>query len=271
MEYRLVAIRAFLIGAISPTAMAATTIPIEIVEGNNFASLFIGSTQLKAHIDTGGYQTLGLSPAALERVKVQFTGTFTTRTDGTGNKFSQREFIVPQLRLGGQVFHNVRGYERLQAASGGFGGAAFDALIGRDFLKQFTVVVDYPRRRFELHDPAVGASVCGRPTAKLTQNVDGFFASTVETDHGPLQLVWDTGARGASFVQESVAAERELPLKDDAYLTKRFAVGPKDLGPLELVPIALSGFPDIDGLIGIRIFASHRICFDFRELTVSVQ
>ena len=262
-----------LVPVVADAASEPKVIAIRIVDGNNIADLVIGATSLKAHIDTGGYKTLGVIPEALGLLDIRFEAETETRTDGGGAKFTGRTFIVPQLTLGGHVFHDVPGYERKQRTDGSFGGVAlFDALIGRDFLRQFAVVVvDYPNGRFELYAEADVIAVCGTRTAPLKFDPDGFWVSTVTTDHGPLELIWDTGAMGASFIQEKLVRERALPITNDAYLTRKFLLGDKDLGPIELVPLPLDGVATLDGLIGISVFADHRVCFDLRGGSVSVR
>ena len=268
----LFAVAAMLAGSLFiRSVFAAIVIPIEIVDGNNVADLTIGKMTLKAHIDTGGHGTVGISPQAVATLQVRFTGAVTSRTDGSGAQFQQREFIIASLKLGGHVFRNVKGYERLQAASGNFGGAPFDALIGRDFLTLYTVVVDYPQKRFELHDRWDGRNVCGIPTAAMRDNAVGLWLTEVVTDHGRLSFAWDTGAKGASFIQERIVTERGLPLSDEVYRTQKFIIGSRNIGPLELVPLPLNGVADIDGLIGISVFASHRVCFDFARHLVSLR
>ena len=267
----------FILSAVLPTVTAAASppkiIPIRIVEGNNIADLIIGRTALRAHIDTGGYKTLGVVPEALDGLDVRFKAGTETRTDGSGAKFSGRTFTVPQLTLGGHVFHDVPGYERKQQTDGNFGGpTAFDALIGRDFLRQFAVVViDYPNGQFELYEEASATDVCGTRLAPLKFDASGFWVSTVTTDHGPLELIWDTGAKGASFIQEKLVTGRVLPVMNDAYLTRKFLLGELDLGPIELVPLPLDGVASLDGLIGISVFGNHRVCFDLRGGGVSVR
>jgi hypothetical protein len=248
------------------------TIPVETVEGNNIASVEAGGTALRVHIDTGGFKTVGVTTDALSRMSVQFLPETIERPDGSGTRFRGRTFVIPELKLGGQVFRKVRGYERKQAASGVFGGPPpFDAIIGREFLAPYTVVVDYPQRRIELHARDAGERVCGKGTVPFRTSAEGFWLSKVETDHGTFEMIWDTGSRGASFIQERRVAERGLPIKDEAYLTQRFQIGARDFGPIELVPIPLTGFPGIDGTFGISIFADHRVCFDGERSVVSIQ
>jgi hypothetical protein len=248
------------------------TIPVVIVEGNNIATVQVGGTTLRAHIDTGGFKTFGVTTDALSRMSVRFLPGTIERPDGSGAKFKGRTFIVPELKLGDRVFRDVHGYERKQAASGTFGGPPpFDAIIGREFLAPYTVVVDYPRRRIELHSLDAGGRVCGQATVPFRTTPDGLWLSKVDTDHGTFEMAWDTGSRGASFVQERLVGERALPIKDDAYLTQRFRIGSRELGPVELVPIPLTGLPTLDGTFGISVFATHRVCFDGRRNIVSIR
>jgi hypothetical protein len=247
-------------------------IPVDIIDGNNIATAQVGDSTLRIHIDTGGYKTIGVTPSALDRLNVRFTSAAVVRTDGAGVKHAGRTFVIPEIALGGASFRDVPGFERKQATSGDFGGPApFDAVIGRDFLVNYTVVVDYPDRRFELYSPDAGPQICGSPTATMKTTSDGLWTSEVTTDHGRFEMVWDTGAGGASFIQERLVRRLELPIRDDAYITETFRIGRTKLGPTELVPIPLDGIADVDGLIGISVFASHRICFDFASRTVSVQ
>jgi hypothetical protein len=250
---------------------AVTLVPIELKDGNNFATVWIGDVALRAIIDTGGYHTVGISPEAVAKLKVYFTGTVIERTDGSGAKFKGRDFRISELKLGDGVFHNVLGFERREAAGGDFGGPPlFDAVIGRDFLERYVVVVDYVQHRFELHPASRGRAVCGPPTSAITPNADGIMFSAIETDTGSLKFGWDTGAT-ISVIQKSLATARQLTLgKDDFYSTHRFSLGQLDVGPLEMVALNLPGVPDVDGLIGFNFFEKHRVCFDYAHGTVSV-
>jgi hypothetical protein len=253
-------------------AVEPIVIPIEVVDGNNIATAQIGDSTIRVHIDTGGYKSIGVTPGALDRLPVRFTSAPSVRTDGAGAKYSGRSFVIPDMRLGGATFDDIPGFERKQAASGDFGGPQlFDAVLGRDFLVNHTVVVDYPNKRIELHALDAGPTVCKTPTASMIATPEGLWTSMMTTDHGQFVMVWDTGARGASFIQERLVGQRALPIRDDAYATSKFQLGQVDLGPAELVPIPLDGFPHVDGLIGINVFALHRVCFDFANRVVSVQ
>jgi hypothetical protein len=64
---------------------------------------------------------------------------------------------------------------------------------------------------------------------------------------------------------------RGLPLKDDFYATRRFALEHFEAGDMDLVSSEVFGIPDLDGLIGFNFFEHRRVCFDYARHTVSVR
>jgi hypothetical protein len=254
----------------APAGEGAIVVPLYVVDGRYVTDLRVGSTTLRTHVDTGGVGAVGVFPPALARLTVEYTGATSARTDGAGQRWVGRAFVIPSLRFGDATFTRVPGYERREAADGNFGGRApYDAVVGRDLLERYTVVVDYPQRRLELHPREAGPRVCTGAHTTLFRLARGFWASEVVTDHGSLILVWDTGATGASFVKDRVAASLSLPLRDGAYGTARFAIGEADLGPTALRPLKIGGALDADGMIGSDVFARHRVCFDLQRGIVS--
>jgi predicted aspartyl protease len=248
-------------------ASDAVVIPVELKGGNNFTTIRIGDLNLKTIIDTGGWLNIAIAPDAVEKLRVHFTGTVTEANNATGNHYkSLREFRIPALQLGGVTFRNILGYERPQAANGDRG----EASIGRGFLERYTVVVDYPHQRFELYAASRAREVCGAATAVMLPIEDGFMFSSIQTDDGPMNLGWDTGAN-YSIVQKSIANARRLRLTQVFYSTRRFALDQFEAGAMRLVAIELPGLPNLDGLIGYNFFERHRVCFDYTRRTVSVQ
>jgi len=246
-------------------------IPVELQDGNNFTTLRIGGLKLRTIVDTGAWHAIGITSAALTRLHVRFTGTTTERIYGSGEKLEGRDFRIPTLQIGGVTFHDLTGFEIREAPGGDLGGPPpFDAVIGRDFLAHYTVVVDYPRRRFELYPAARARAVCGPATTTMLPSQAGIMFSTVRTDAGVMNLGWDTGATH-SVVQKAVAVLRGLPLKDDFYSTRRFALDHFEAGDMDLVSIDVAGVPDLDGLIGFNFFEHRRVCFDYARHTVSVR
>jgi Aspartyl protease len=253
-------------------ASDAIVIPVELKGGNNFTTVRIGDVDLKTIIDTGGWLDIAIAPEIVAKLHVRFTGTVTEATNGGGSTSQGlREFRIPAMQLGGVTFRNILGHERPQAANGDIDRRPpFDATLGRGFLERYTVVVDYPHQRFKLYPALRARKVCGAATAAILPTQDGFMFSSIQTDNGPMNLGWDTGAN-YSFVQESLAKARQLKITDVFYSTHRFALGQFDAGAMRLVAIDLSGLPTLDGLIGYNFFEKHRVCFDYVRRTVSVR
>jgi Aspartyl protease len=249
---------------------AAVVIPVELEDGNNFATVRINGVKLRTVIDTGGWHAIGIVPDALAKLHVQFTGKTTELADSAGSRYQGREFRIASMQLGGVTFHDVLGFERRAADGADPEAPEFDAVIGSDFLEHYTVVVDYPHKRFELYPTISAQAVCGPATAPMLPSEDGIMFSTIRTDSGVMNLGWDTGAT-FSVLQKTVATLRGLPLKDDFYATRRFALDHFDAGGMELVSIDMAGVPDLDGLIGYNFFEHHRVCFDYAGHTVSVR
>jgi hypothetical protein len=71
--------------------------------------------------------------------------------------------------------------------------------------------------------------------------------SGIQTDDGPMNLGWDTGAN-YSFVKKSLASARRPGLNEVFYTTRRFELDQFDAGPMRLVAVDLAGLPALDGL-----------------------
>jgi hypothetical protein len=249
---------------------AAVVIPVELEDGNNLATVRVNGVKLRTVIDTGGWHAIGIVPDALAKLHVQFTGKTTELADSAGGRYEGREFRIASMQLGGVTFHDVLGFERRAAGGADLEAPEFDAVIGSDFLEHYTVVVDYPHKRFELHPATSAHAVCGAATATMLPSEDGIMFSTIRTDSGVMNLGWDTGAT-YSVLQKTVATLRGLPLKDDFYATRRFALDHFDAGGMDLISVDMAGVPDLDGLIGFNFFEHHRVCFDYVGHTVSVR
>jgi hypothetical protein len=260
---------AFLLLYCCGVCVAQTVVPLEVEDDNYLATLRIGEVHLKAVLDTSGRYAIAISPEALEKLQVRFSGGTVERSGMGGEKFRGRSFVIPSMELGGTIFLSVDGVERRHLGSES-GELPYEAVIGGAFLEHYTVVVDYPQRRFELEPPARGPAVCGPSTAPMLPTQNGTMFTTVRTDSGVMNLGWSTGST-YSVVQKTVTYLRGLTLKDGFYATKRFVLERVDAGPAEMVSIDVPGIPDLDGLIGFDFFERYRVCFDYARGTVNVQ
>lgn len=250
-------------------AHEVTVIPIRLQGEGHLAIVRIDDISLNAIIDTSGYHAVGISPSALQRLRVRYSSGAVERIDGEGHRFRGREFQIDRLRLGDTVFENVRGFERLEHDSGAFGGSPFEVSIGRDFLQHFTVVIDYPNNQIELHRYRAVPGVCRGSVADLRQSAGGIHYSVVTTADGPMRLAWDTGA-AYSIIQQDLVRARGLDSADGRFTT-RLAIGARSLGAHRMIVMSLPGVPDIDGLLGANFFARHRVCVDYGRRQVHVR
>jgi hypothetical protein len=253
----------------SGACLAQTLVPLELEDDNYLATLRIGDAHLKAVLDTSGRYAIAITPEALDKLQVRFSGNTVERTGTGGEKFRGRQFVIPSMELGGTIFLSVDGFERRHAGSEP-GDAPYEAVIGGAFLEHYAVVVDYPQRRLELEPPARGPAVCGPASAPMLPTQNGIMFTTVRTDSGVMNLGWSTGST-YSVVQKTVTYLRGLALKDGFYATRRFSLERIEAGPMEMVSIDVPGIPDLDGLIGFDFFERYRVCFDYEHHTVSVQ
>lgn len=248
---------------------AQTVVPLELEDGNYLTKLRIGNSRLRAVLDTSGRYGIAITPEALAKLKVRFSGDTPTRTGMGGETFRGRDFVIPSVEIGGTIFLNVDGFERRHEESGAFGSGAYDAVIGGAFLEHQTVVIDYPGRRFELYPPGRTPPGC-EATAPMLPTQNNIEFTTVKTDNGVMNLGWSSGST-YSVVQKTVVGLRGLKLKDGFYSTRRFSLEHFDAGPVDMVEIDVPGIPDLDGLIGFDFFERYRVCFDYTHHTVSVR
>jgi len=269
MKALLLGCATFLAGFTAASGRAEIIVPVEIAHGNAIARATINGVPLKLVIDLGGLGSLSLKPDAIARTKAVPLPATISQTDALGHTSERRTFNVSRLELGNARFRDTVAHE----AGGHVANAPGDGLIGRDFLKQFVVVFDYPSRVVTLYSPkerkAADAACTGDPVPTIP-DPDGIIVSMAVSDHGPMTMLWDTGAT-YSFVKAKVAAERHLPIRDETYTTKRFALGARDFGPLELVALDMKEPANVDGYIGYNFFASHVVCVDALGPQVTVR
>src|SRR5690242_8106208 len=84
---------AFLLSS-ATQAHEVTIIPIRSDGAGHIATVQINDVPLTAIIDTSGYHTIGISPAALRKLNVRYGAGAVERIDGEGHRFPGREFRV---------------------------------------------------------------------------------------------------------------------------------------------------------------------------------
>jgi len=251
---------ALLASLTAANVLAGIIIPIEIAQGNAVARATIDGVPLKLAIDLGGLGSLSLKADAIARTGVKSLPGTISQTDALGHTAERRTFNVARLELGNAAFQDIVAHEAAGYAASGAG----DGMIGRDFLKQFVVVFDYPAHLVTLYSPherRAADLACKGEVVRTIPDPDGIIVSVAVSDHGALRMLWDTGA-SYSFVKASVAATHHLPIRGETYLTRHFVLGARDFGPLELVSLDIKEPASVDGYIGNNFFQSHVVCVD---------
>ncbi|HKS15993.1 MAG TPA: hypothetical protein VJU16_01705 [Planctomycetota bacterium] len=253
-----------------PAPEGIVRIPLILERGLPWVDVRIGERTLRLLVDLGGFDTVALSPASLEGMHVTWTGRTRTTYSAMGRMASAREYELPSMVLGGVVFNAVRGTEDvLQGEERPANRAGY---IGLGLLQRFNLVIDYPERELVLLWPDVAPppdyDVPSWPSTEFGAGVNGVI-STVVVDGSPRRLVWDTGASHCvlkSGLQGAAPKEGKHPV----FTAKRFEVGGRDLGPVELVLLDFKQ-PPADGFIGYSFFAKHAVHVDFRKRRLAVR
>ena len=134
-----------------PSQFESTEVPIHFTKEDNspsyaYIDVLVNTVKLRLFIDTGhGYGTVSLPPAVLNELDVIYTGETRENHDFKGDEYNSRQYLIPNIRIGSLVLHDLPGYElftRYDDTSG---------LIGLVLLNQFNVLIDYPNRKFGLY------------------------------------------------------------------------------------------------------------------------
>lgn len=246
-------------------------LPLTLTRNNPVTNIEVAGHEIKIVVDTGG-GVLGLSREALTQAgAVELAGEPTIWTDAQGQAHEARRFRVPQIRVGGRLFTNLDAIEAETIPN----GPPVPNVLGREFLRQFIVIMDYPGRVMTLLSPettdakaeAIGCKGTRVPF-EPTPTEPGLAISRVKVDGATLRLGWDTGATYSSLPAGVVTAY-QLPVapavgqKPPFYNTKRLIIGGSDFGPLEFVVLPLELPSDFDGMLGYNVFAKHVVCLNY--------
>jgi hypothetical protein len=240
----------------------------------------VGGQPLQAIVDISGGDADGaltLSKEAIESAKGLNLGTAVAK-DAHGNEFTRPRFKVSGVTIGGHTFQDIRVVEAVAPAADG--GPPVPNAIGKHFLSQYFVVVDYARATISLwppdnKDPA--RTSCGltripmKPTAE-----DRLAVSDFDTPSGRVRLLWDT-ANIHSMLPEKIAEKLRLvtethgPNSPQFYRSKTLSAAGQDLGPLEFVVLPLEFPSDFEGTLGGNFFEHRVVCFDYQRREIRVR
>ena len=252
---------------------------ITITRSNPVTTITVGGQTIQAIVDTGGDVdgALTLSKEVIESVRGLSQGNVVTN-DAFGRELTRPLFKIPVATIGGHAFQGVTVVQAPVRSAGE--EPPVPNAIGRQFLDQYFVVVDYAGGSITLWPPGTknpAGSNCGRTRIPMQHSEEDRLAvSDFETTSGRVRLGWDTGAT-YSMLAETTAEKLQLatavrgPNSPTFYQSKMLAAAGQDLGPLELVVLPIKISSGVDGMLGRNFFEQHVVCLDYQRREVRVR
>lgn len=249
-------------------------LPIQLIQSNAVTEITVGSRRIQAGIDTGGggidlpadvIREAGGIP--LEKVQ--------QGRDAYGRDVPAPLFKVPAINIGGRTFRNVV-VAQVEHQEGD--GPPVAASIGRHFLHDFFIVIDYPHAAINLwpRNAKAADAGCGDTHIRMekTKGESHLVVSTFATPAGPLKLLWDTGAT-YSVLKDAVAQELHLDLVTQGdtpfFRPGMISAAGQDFAPLEFVVLPVQPPADVQGFLGANFFSTHVVCMDYRRREILVR
>ncbi len=257
----------------APYGMASTVISIE---GKSFPII----------LDTGAKKYgLILTKEALKKIHVHFTGKVICSNSVTG-KHCEREFIVPEVKLGSFTVKNVEGI----LVKHFWGGddqdfkvteASRNGLLGYALLSKFNLLLDYKNSKLTLVKPA-NIPTQYDVTKWNAIPFDDHLHTKLNADGKQLTFSWDTGAlpsiisrKTAAFFKQ-VHCPKDNPFKEPMDTCFRVVISSLTTGD-EFISnnswFSVTDIPDnapFDGLIGSNFYMDNLVYFDFDHRKIYV-
>jgi hypothetical protein len=265
--------------AVAPQRPDPIRLPLTFIQSLPVTTITVGGRAVQAIVDTSGGDADGaltLSKEVIESAGGVSLGT-AVANDALGHEFTRPRFKVTGVTIGSHTFQNIRVVQALVPAGGD--GPPVPNAIGKHFLSQYFVVVDYEGASISLWPPDTknpGDVDCGHTRIPMAPTVEDRLAvSDFDTASGRVRLLWGTG-NGYSMLPETVAEKLRLatvtrgPNSPRFYQSKTLFAAGQDLGPLEFVVLPLKLPRDFEGILGGNFFEQHVVCFDYKRREVRV-
>ncbi len=218
---------------------------------------------------------LTLSQDAIESVDGLSLGT-AVANDAFGNEFTRPRFEVSGVTIGGHTFHKMRVVQAAVDAAGDT--PPVPNAIGKHFLSQYFVVVDYARASISLWPPETknpAGMNCGRTRIPMEPTEEDRLAvSDFDTPSGRVRLLWGTSTY--SMLTETVAEKLRLPTvtrgpnSPKFFQSKTLSAAGHNLGSMEFVVLPLKLPNDFEGVLGGNFFEHHVVCLDYKRREIRV-
>lgn len=249
----------------------AVRVPIVSRQGGPVVDVRIGEKTLPLLLDLGGFDTIALSPEALENLQVAWTGKTRIVQDALGNAFRSREYRLPDVTLGPWTWSDLTGNEyhhRQQTTA-----ALRNGYLGLGLLRRFTLIIDQPRGTLVLLKP-------GDPVPReypvdwwieVPFSTGGSGVRTAASMRGrELRVVWDTGA-SHSLLKPALADPAGVSKvgTHPRFTTPTFVLAGREFGPLEFVLMDFRE-PPADVLLGQNFLATRPVLIDFARRRLAI-
>jgi hypothetical protein len=253
---------------------------LTFIQSAPVTTISVGGRAVQAIVDISAGDADGaltLSQEAIESAGGVSLGT-ALANDAFGHEFTRPRFQVSDVIIGGHTFQNVPVVQAVVDASGN--APPVPNAIGKSFLSQYFVVVDYAGASMSLWPPDTKnpAGVdCGRTRIPMKATQEARLAvSDFDTPSGRVRLLFGTG-NAYSMLPETIAARLRLATTTHGqnspkfYLAKTLVAAGQDLGPLEFVVLPLELPTDFEGVIGGNFFEHHMVCLDYQRRQIRVR
>lgn len=266
--------------AVAPQRTDPIRLPLTFIQSTPVTTIDVGGRAIQAIVDISGGDADGaltLSKEAIESVDGLNLGT-AVATDAFGHEFTRPRFNVSGVTIGGHTFQNIRVVQALVHAAGD--SPPVPNAIGKHFLSQYFVVVDYAGASISLWPPDTknpAGMNCGRTRIPMEPtSEDRLAVSDFDTPSGRVRLLWGTG-NTYSMLPETIAEKLRLatvtrgPNSPKFYQSKTLSAAGQDLGPLEFVVLPLKPAADFEGVLGGNFFEHHVVCLDYKRREIRVR
>jgi len=232
-------------------------IPLTIEKGLPFVTIKREGQNFKLLFDTGANQeTIRLTLSSVKKINVEYITEKSRIVDPMGNKYIERQFLVPRMNLGDIEFRDIIASEESR-------DFPFDGVLGNKILECFFVLIDYQSSRVvfyskDFYPQDLFLDKWDKITFEYDEG-DIIFTGKFDQNGEELTFLLDSGMRAIDdngtygFFRGSTYIEKRLtetnPFRKDHLFIDGFDIGPMDFKIKNYV------FPLVDGVLG---YNSHQ-------------
>lgn len=268
-----------------------TTLPLQFNTGNPApyglpsTTITIEGKTLPVILDTGAKkEELALSKHAIKNLHVTFTGKQVCSMAFDG-KSCLPEFIIPEVKIGSFVVHNVHGTLMSKLWGGHMKGfqateASQNGVIGFALLSKFNLLLDYAHEKAILIKPHYNPSQYDI-TQWTSLPFQGHLLTQLKINNKTVTLSWDTGAVPSGIIKRSLARNfiqstcaNNSPYTDKTcrgVATHSFTtLNDGKLPNTWFMVTDIPAFAPFDGLVGSNFYHANLVYFNFDQQRIYV-